>query len=267
MILARASVGCWDNSTRGLDSATALQFVTHLRTSADLLRTAHLASIYQASESIYKLFDRVIVLYEGREIYFGSTVRAKSYFENMGWCCVARQATPDFLIGVTNSAERMARPGFEYKVPRSADEFEKFWHSSEEYKKLQQEIKQLEEELSGSAADRMFRIARREAQAKLIPSTSPYTVNLWSQFAACLKRAYQRSLNDKAPILTTLIGQIVMALVVGSLFYQLPGGTNGLFSTGSVLFFVVLLNTVVSVTEIGSLYEQRPIIQKHTSYA
>jgi ATP-binding cassette subfamily G (WHITE) protein 2 (PDR) len=44
---------CWDNSTRGLDSATALDFVKTLRTSTDLTGATAIVALYQASQSIY----------------------------------------------------------------------------------------------------------------------------------------------------------------------------------------------------------------------
>jgi ATP-binding cassette subfamily G (WHITE) protein 2 (PDR) len=95
MLLGWSPIGAWDNSTRGLDSATALSFINCLKLSADLLGTTHAVAIYQASQAIYDLFDRVIVLYEGREIFFGPTSMAKAYFEEMGWLCPARQTTGD----------------------------------------------------------------------------------------------------------------------------------------------------------------------------
>ncbi len=45
------------------------------------------AAIYQASESIYKHFDKVCVLYEGQMVYFGPADKARQYFIDMG--CVA----------------------------------------------------------------------------------------------------------------------------------------------------------------------------------
>lgn len=83
--LAGANFVAWDNSTRGLDSATALQFVKSLRMSANMDRRCYAVAIYQASQQIYDQFDRVILLYEGREIFFGPGSRAKAYFEDMGW--------------------------------------------------------------------------------------------------------------------------------------------------------------------------------------
>jgi hypothetical protein len=51
--IAGSPLQCWDNSTRGLDSATALEFVRTLRTSTELTRATAILTLYQASQSIY----------------------------------------------------------------------------------------------------------------------------------------------------------------------------------------------------------------------
>lgn len=93
-------IAAWDNSTRGLDSQTALEFVRSLRLAADIGGLTSLIAIYQASQAIYDMCDKAIVLYEGRQIYFGPTENARAYFEEMGWYCPARQTTGDFLTYV-----------------------------------------------------------------------------------------------------------------------------------------------------------------------
>ena len=67
-------VQCWDNSTRGLDSATALEFIRALA-SADIVHTTPLVAIYQCSQDAYDLFDKVVLMYQGYQIYFGSAKR------------------------------------------------------------------------------------------------------------------------------------------------------------------------------------------------
>jgi ATP-binding cassette subfamily G (WHITE) protein 2 (PDR) len=146
MALSRGRVGAWDNSTRGLDAASALQFVKSLRLSADLGKSCHAVAAYQASQMMYDLFDTVIVLYEGQEIFFGRYDRAVQYFEDMGWECPRRQVSGDFLTSITNPGERKAREGMEDKVPRSAAEFEAYWKKSPEYQELQKQIAIYEEE-------------------------------------------------------------------------------------------------------------------------
>lgn len=71
VVLAGAAVQCWDNSTRGLDSATALEFAKSLKIDAKLGGSSIFVSLYQTSQDAYDLFDKVTVLYLGRQIYFG----------------------------------------------------------------------------------------------------------------------------------------------------------------------------------------------------
>ena len=138
--LSGANIQCWDNATRGLDSATALEFIRALKTSAVILDTTPLIAIYQCSQDAYDLFDKVVVLYEGYQIFFGKATKAKEYFEKMGWKCPQRQTTADFLTSLTNPAEREPLPGYEDKVPRTAQEFETYWKNSPEYAELTKEI-------------------------------------------------------------------------------------------------------------------------------
>ena len=49
------------------------------------------------------VFDKVTVLYEGRQIYFGRGEAAKQYFIEQGWECLDRQTTADFLTAVTGT--------------------------------------------------------------------------------------------------------------------------------------------------------------------
>jgi ATP-binding cassette subfamily G (WHITE) protein 2 (PDR) len=46
---------CWDNSTRGLDSANALEFCKTIRLSADMTGTTALVSLYQGSQDTYNV--------------------------------------------------------------------------------------------------------------------------------------------------------------------------------------------------------------------
>jgi ATP-binding cassette, subfamily G (WHITE), member 2, PDR len=51
--LSRSPLQCWDNSTRGLDAATALEFVKTLRLSTEFGGSTALVAIYQAPQSAY----------------------------------------------------------------------------------------------------------------------------------------------------------------------------------------------------------------------
>lgn len=268
MALAGSPLAAWDNSTRGLDSATALEFTKALRMSSNLTGSTHLMAVYQASQAIYDTFDKAIVLYEGRQIYFGPTDAAKQYFIDMGYECPPRQTTGDFLTSVTNPLERRARAGYEDRVPRTPDDFEKYWLNSQAHKAMMHEMAEQEQmyPLNGDKLQEFYGV-RKEMQSAHLRPKSPYTVSIGMQIRYLVTRAYQRLWNDMSATITTIIGQTVMALIIGSIFYNTPHDTNSFFQKGGVLFFAVLLNALMAVNEINKLYDQRTIVEKHHSYA
>ncbi|KAI1105535.1 ABC-2 type transporter-domain-containing protein [Jackrogersella minutella] len=270
MMLAGSSISAWDNSTRGLDSATSLKFVQSLRLASDIGGSANAVAIYQASQAIYEEFDKVTVLYDGRQIYFGPASEAKDFFERQGWYCPPRQTTGDFLTAVTNPGERKARTGMEDQVPRTAQEFQQYWRNSPEFKQLNREIAQYQRQSRIVRSDEVItglRSAKNFMQARYVRPKSPYTISLPMQIRLTTKRAYQRRWNDKSATASQGMLNVIVALVVGSVFYRMPDSTANFQSRGSILFLAVLINALSTISEIISLYAQRPIVEKHASYA
>ena len=266
MALSRAPLSLWDNSTRGLDAASALDFASSLRIGADITSTSSVVTIYQASEAIFALFNRITVLYKGRQIYFGPRDRAKPYFEEMGYACPERMTTGDFLTSVTNPSERQARPGFEATVPRTPEEFGSYWKESQDFKALREEIEAIRNNDRTTNASQ-FLDSRRAEQGRGVRKESPYTLSLAKQVSLCTKRAYQRLWNDFSSTVSTVFGTVTMALIMGSIFYGTPQDTDALFSKGGILYFAILINALNAVSEINTLYAHRPIIAKQASYA
>lgn len=224
------------------------------------------------------------MLYEGRQIYYGPASEARDFFERQGWYCPPRQTTGDFLTSVTNPSERRAREGMENKVPRTPEEFETYWRSSPEYRKLQNYITTHMEEYPLSDDEdalarhpsqtqhetlKAFRQAKKSRQAKHARPGSPYIITIRQQVSLNVKRAYQRVWGDKSATVVNAIMQVIIALIMGSLFYSPVNyeSTAGFFAKGAALFIAVLSNALSSVSEISSLYAQRPIVEKHASYA
>lgn len=165
--LAGAPLQCWDNSTRGLDSANAVEFCKNLKMGAEFLGTTSVVAIYQAPQSAYDIFDKVVVLYEGEQIYFGRIGEAKQYFLDLGFVCPDQQTTPDFLTSLTSAAERTPKEGMEGRVPNTPAEFAAAWKRSDQYKALTEEIAAFENKhpFDGEAYDQ-FLSSRRMQQAK-----------------------------------------------------------------------------------------------------
>lgn len=163
---------------------------------------------------------------------------------------------------MTSSLERVVRPGFENKVPRTPDEFAGLWKASPEYASLRAEIDAYNQEyVIGGQHLQEFKESRRAQQSKHQRPSSPYTLSYAGQVKLCLQRGFWRLKSDPSLTLTQLCGNFVMALVIGSVFYNLPQTTNSFFSRSAVLFFAILLNAF------GSALEVCQILYFHNTFA
>ncbi|KAF2119900.1 pleiotropic drug resistance protein, ABC superfamily [Lophiotrema nucula] len=259
VFIGGAQFQCWDNSTRGLDSSTALGFVQLIRSSTTSMRSTALMSIYQASDAIYENFDKVTLLYEGRQIYFGPAVLATDYFIDLGFERRPRATTADFLTSLTHPEERRVRKGFENCVPRSADEFADAWRRSAAAKAVLQEVDEVnaiyKKKYQGSDIDAL----RQKSLTYLIPT--------YLQIWLCIRRGFQRLRNNYVPTVAGIIGNTIISLVVGSVYYNLGEDTDALDKRAVLVFFSLMINAYAPAFEIMAMWAQRPIVEKHNRYA
>lgn len=265
--LCGANVQCWDNATRGLDAATALEFIRALKTSAAILDATPLIAIYQCSQDAYDLFDKVVVLYEGYQIFFGKANEAKEYFLNMGYECPQRQTTADFLTSLTNPAERVVKPGFEKQVPRTPKEFSDYWRASPEYTALTTKIDAYLKKVQDGETKDIYKESHVAKQANHTSPRSPYTVSFGMQVKYIIGRNFLRMKGDPSITIFSIFGQGAMGLILSSVFYNLSQTTGSFYYRGAAMFFAVLFNAFASLLEIMSLFEARPIVEKHKKYA
>lgn len=252
--LSGAPLQCWDNSTRGLDSANAVEFCKTLRLQTELFGATACVSIYQAPQAAYDVFDKALVLYEGRQIFFGRADEAKQYFVDLGFECPARQTVPDFLTSMTSPSERIVRSGFEGKTPRTPDDFATAWRNSSAYASLQREIEDYKtaNPIDGPDAE-VFRANKRATQAKRQRLKSPYTLSYMQQIALCTWRGWKRLLCDPSLTLSALFGNFIMALIVGSVFFDMAATTSSFYQRGALLFLACLSNAFSSALEVRPL--------------
>ncbi|KAH2041402.1 hypothetical protein KXW51_000925 [Aspergillus fumigatus] len=244
-MITKASTQCWDNSTKGLDASTALEYVQSLRTLTDMANVSTLVALYQASENLYNLFDKVMLIEEGKCAYYGSAKEAKAYFERLGFECPPRWTTPDFLTSVSDPHARRIQRGWDDRVPRSGEDFRRVYRNSDTYRAALQEISQFEKELETQEHER--------AQARQEMPKKNYTIPFYDQVIVLTRRQFLIMYGDKQ----TLVGKwcilVFQALIIGSLFYNLPPTSGGVFTRGGVMFFILLFNALLAMAELTAM--------------
>lgn len=268
MVTAATVLG-WDNSTRGLDASTALDFAKSLRILTNIYKTTTFVSLYQASENIYKQFDKVLVIDKGKQVFFGPASEARSYFEELGFKEKPRQTTPDYLTGCTDPFEREYKEGRnENSMPSTpealAEAFNKSVYSDnlavemESYRKQLQEEKHLYED---------FELANKEAKRKFTSASSVYLIPFHLQIWALMQRGFLIKWQDKFALIVSWITSTGVAIILGTVWLDLPKTSAGAFTRGGLLFISMLFNGFQAFSELASTMLGRSIVNKHRSFA
>ncbi|KAI0076391.1 pleiotropic drug resistance ABC transporter [Panus rudis PR-1116 ss-1] len=263
-----SKLNAWDNSTRGLDASTALEFVQALRIATDFAHMSTAVAIYQAGESLYKLFDKVCVIYEGKMVHYGPADRARQYFIDMGYQPADRQTTADFLVSVTDPNGRIIREGYEHRVPRTADEFVQYYKNSEIAEINSRDIDLYKAEFVGKEhRASSYKQSYYNDHAKFTNPKSPYVISVPMQVKAVVLRRLQIMRNAYAVQVIMLLMFVLLAVIMGTVFFRLKDDTSTFYSRGGVLFFSILFAALTTMAEISSLFAQRPVVLRQSRAA
>ncbi|PNY27563.1 Brefeldin A resistance protein [Tolypocladium capitatum] len=265
-LASKGSVFCWDNSTRGLDASTALEYAKAIRAMTDVLGLASIVTLYQAGNGIYNLFDKVLVLDRGKEMYYGPMKTARPFMEGLGFICDDGANVADYLTGVTVPTERRVRTELELTFPRTADAIRARYEASPIHEQMKAEYGYPSSD-EAKEKTKLFRDGVAMEKHKGLPAESPMTVGFAGQVRACVTRQHQILWGDRASFLIKQVSTVSQALIAGSLFYNAPATSAGLFIKSGACFFALLFNTLLAMAEVTESFTCRPVLLKHKSFA
>ncbi|KAJ9489538.1 hypothetical protein VN97_g3742 [Penicillium thymicola] len=268
MMITSATVLAWDNSTRGLDASTALDFVKSLRILTNIYKTTTFVSLYQASENIYKQFDKVLVIDNGRQVFFGPASEARSYFEGLGFREKPRQTTPDYLTGCTDPFEREFKNGRSAAdVPSTPQALVEAFDKSVYSETLDQEMKSYRDHIQKEKKiydD--FEIANKEAKRKFTSESSVYSIPFHLQTWALMQRQFLLKWQDKFALTVSWVTSVGIAIILGTVWLNQPKTSAGAFTRGGLLFISLLFNGFQAFSELAATMMGRSIVNKHRSF-
>ncbi|KAJ5289363.1 uncharacterized protein N7443_009616 [Penicillium atrosanguineum] len=274
-----SSVTCWDNSTRGLDASSALDYVRSLRIMTDTCGKATLLTLYQASDAIYELVDKVLLIDEGRMLFQGPAGEAKRYFEELGYECADMQTISDFLTSITVPERRRFRVGWEDRAPKGPTELETAFRQSAAFRGIEKLVEKYDDQRnsdksngacssdseSGSVED--FKRTLQSDKSRFVSSKSPYTISLFRQIVLCAQRQMWQLRGHMGPLYIKLISAVVYGLLIGSMFYDQPQTTEGMYSRGGVLFYSSILLAWLQMSELEEAMQGRDILSRQKKFA
>ena len=224
-------------------------------------------SLYQASENIYKQFDKVMVIDSGKQVFFGPIYEARAYMESLGFLPKPRQTTPDYLTGCTDPFEREYQDGRDASnAPGSPDDLVAAFAASRYAMQLQQDMtdyrKQIKEEQQVYEDFKTAVIQGKRHASKKSVYSIPFYLQIW----ALMKRQFILKWQDRFSLTVNYSTSIIIAIVTGTVWLQMPADSAGAFTRGGVLFISLLFNCFQAFAELASTMVGRPMLNKHKAY-
>lgn len=209
-------------------------------------------SLYQGSNARVPLFDKVLVINGGRQIFYDKATDAKAYFEYLGFVRSDCMTIIDFLNSMTAEPKlRKLREGWEFRAPSTPTAFEQAFRQSEHYK---------------SVADSVAAKRSGAAFASVGIKRKVYALPLHRQTLECSVRQFRVLVKDTNTWMTEALTVVIQRLVLGTLFRDQPRVTQSLFILGPALFNSILVPAPRSMSEFNNSFAERLLVIRQKRY-
>ena len=234
------SVIFMDEPTTGLDSSAAYDIIKSLRNLADS-GVPIIVSLLQPSQELYNLFDTLILMDKRECAYFGPTNKCLEHFEQAGYTCPANKNTAEFLLDICTVEEQSYRNA--HKVPGQT--LSEFYKNSEAYVEVGRDL------WTGVKPD--------PSEESVLPSSRIFAEDVGTQMKLCTKRNASIFFRNRRAIIVRMLRSVIIGLLIGTLFWQMPtdqlGGNNRI----SLVFFCITFTAMGAIASLPQVAEERRI--------
>lgn len=213
-----------DEPTSGLDSYTAHSITKLL---ADYANKGHtvVATIHQPSTDIFALFDDLLLLHEGRVIFYGEASAVIGYFEKWGHEFPKYSNPADYIF-------------MHVLRENSGEEMTSKWEESELKAKMTSLIEGIQ-----TATPSYNQIKK-------------YKASFWIQFKFLLDRASKNAIRNELIVRVRFFQSVFIGVLAGLVFMNATSGTvaGQIQSLSGVLYFLSVNQFFGSATAVLSIF-------------
>jgi ABC-type multidrug transport system ATPase subunit len=252
MLVMTAPVLCCDEISTGLDAATTFDITRTLAAATRLTESIKIVSLLQPPPETVANFDELILLCEGKIIYFGPVEEVVGYFNSLGYVIPERMDVADWLQAVPTKEGWIYLEGVDANAPDPAlktqhltpEQFRERFHASDLGKSLMDVVQ-------GPTDMEARDMIQQMAQVKFHNTTYQ-----------SLKLVMQRELllfwRDKPAIKAKIMQNTIMGVIVGTLFFQSDSPQDLV----GVIFQSMFFSAIGAMTLVVTQFPARSIFYK-----
>ncbi|KAL7644554.1 UNVERIFIED_CONTAM: hypothetical protein RMT77_004091 [Armadillidium vulgare] len=213
-----------DEPTSGLDSFMALSVMKAMKDLAARGKTV-VSTIHQPSSEVFELFDRLLILAEGRVAFLGTVEEAHKFFNRLERPCPENFNPGDHFI------HSMAiKPGTEKEdresIQKICDDFR-----DHEGKEIEAQI--IEARIPPDENDESNMLS------KITINKSPYRATYLNQFAAVFRRSGLELIREPSVTFVKIAQVTFFALMFGLIYLNQDPNKAGIQNTSAAIFVFV----------------------------
>ncbi|KAB0792488.1 hypothetical protein PPYR_04282 [Photinus pyralis] len=237
-ILTNPSLMFCDEPTSGLDSFMAMNVVQVLKELAQLGKTV-VCTIHQPSSELYEMFDKILLMAEGRVAFLGTPREAENFCAALGAPCPKNYNPADYfmqLLAIVPNQEEDCKQ----VVNMMCDAFAGSGYGM----KLAAEAGAVEKEVYKPGDS--FNGKRR----------TPYKASWCAQFSAVLWRSWLAVVKEPLLMKMRVIHTLVLAIVVAIVYFGQSLTEEGVMNINGAIYLLILNMSFQNVIPVINVFCQ-----------
>eukprot|EP00835_Amoeboradix_gromovi_P004966 NODE_426_length_8844_cov_0.449857.p1 type:complete len:437 gc:universal NODE_426_length_8844_cov_0.449857:1398-2708(+) len=208
-----------DEPTSGLDAFIAYNIIETLKSLAIKENKTILLTIHQPRETIMDLFDNILLLSQGKPVFFGPTKQAIQHFADLGFPCPRLTNPADHFIDIITP---------DLRTPELADS------SLKRINKLQDAWAFKSPFSYAVVSDSTY----KDAYARRSYGITRYQVNWIVEYTMLLKRDFKQVFKNPIVLGATFAQNAIVLLILSAIFNNLDDSPAGIQNRVGFAFFL-----------------------------
>ncbi|KAF2870169.1 ATP-binding cassette transporter-like protein [Massariosphaeria phaeospora] len=234
-----------DEPTSGLDSAASFEVINFIKIIAKRNGIIVIASIHQPSTATFELFDRLLLLSQGKVAYNGAVSNVKDYFANLGLHMPLYVNPAEFIIQLVNTDFSNDQG----KADEQLLNIQNAWSRSNDAAVIAHAMRDLSSRPPTNLKDQIPSTRLTSANPLFIPLT-------------LIHRAFIKSYRDVVAYGIRIAMYMGLAIMMGTVWLRLDTDQTNINAFTNAIFFGGAFMSFMAVAYIPAFLEDRQLFVK-----
>ncbi|KAL4806617.1 P-loop containing nucleoside triphosphate hydrolase protein [Aspergillus unguis] len=233
-----------DEPTSGLDSTASYEVMAYAKELARSNNILIIASIHQPSTTTFQLFDKLLLLSNGRTCYFGPISNVGGYFDQLGQPIPSNTNPAEFLLDIVSSDFGGAKETAQERVRK----IQQAWAESNEAiavnRQVSERVRSMEEKKDAVSAEDLKR-------------PGPFMIT-----TALFHRSFIKSYRDVVAYGIRIVMYLGLAIMMGTVWLRLHTSQDYIQPFVNAIFFGSAFMSFMAVAYVPAFLEDRATFVK-----